>query len=124
MLGSLFTAVSIGWFKRRILDVGGWAGAVLFGLLKAYDEMPDALKEPLLRTLSGNWREITLGVLPGAFAYVISQVQSWRATVTPQVVTPAGNKTITAQPEARPRKLRLPGAGDRRANWLDKLTGN
>ena len=89
---SLFTSVAAGWLARRILDYGGWLGTFLLTVITTYNNLPPAVQESIALAVQGNWKEITLGALLPLFGLVVSQVQSFRATVKPQVVTPEGKK--------------------------------
>ncbi|HYG58929.1 MAG TPA: hypothetical protein VD902_12795 [Symbiobacteriaceae bacterium] len=111
----MFTSVFLGWLGRRIPEVGGIAIGGLFALIQFYNAMPPAVQEIVQRAATGHWHEITLGSLPGLAIWAWGQWKSYKATVTPQVVTQAGEKielnklppgtqaTVTATVEAAPR---------------------
>lgn len=88
----IFTKVAFGWLMRRVLDWGGWVGTFLLGIIGLYNTLPAQAQTAVQAALSGHWQNITLGSLVPLGALVISQVMSFRATVKPQVVTPAGVK--------------------------------
>ena len=114
---SILSSVALGWFGRRILDVGGWVGGVLWVVLKTYSELPPAGQELVGKVLQGHWQEITLGGAVGFFAWLWSQRASFLATVKTQVVTPQGAKiegdqlspaawseVVAAASQAKPRR--------------------
>lgn len=52
--------------------------------------------------IEGNWQEITLGSVPGILALIWSQIQSYRATVKPQIVTEDGQQAdLKELPQAK-----------------------
>jgi hypothetical protein len=127
-MGKLFSKVALGWFGRRVLDWGGWLGTFIGGALALYNNLPPAVQDLILRVLTGNWKELTLGALVGLVPLVISQIASFRATVKPQVVTPEGIKTpldelpvgqkietVTAARQAAQRR--------KKPSLLERLTG-
>lgn len=88
----LFSSVALGWLGRRVLDYGGWLGSAIMATITFYNGLPPEAQTIVQLTLTQNWREITLGSLVPLFGLVVSQIQSFRATVKPQVVTPDGDK--------------------------------
>lgn len=89
---SILSSVALGWIGRRILDVGGWAGGVLWVILKTYDALPPVGQELVGKALQGHWQELTLGGAAGLVAWLWSQRDSFIATVRPQIVTNDGRK--------------------------------
>lgn len=109
-----------GWLLRRILDWGGWLGTFLLAAIQLYNTLPPHAQASLQSALSGNWREITLGALVPLLGLVVSQVQSWRATVEPQVVTPEGEKVKLPPDETAAITPSAP-LPPRRPTLLDRL---
>lgn len=105
MLSTIFAAISgnaiIGWLSRRVWDWGGqilgWLGFML-GLFAALDP---ATQATVIMVLQGRWGEITLLSVFGLVSFVASQVRSYRATVTPQIVLPGGQRRVLTEQEAR-----------------------
>lgn len=95
---AFLSSAALGWFLRRILDWGGWLGAVLLGIVNFYNALPPELQGVIVKVLQGNWHQITLGAVPGLVALVWSQIQSYRATVRPQVVIDGQQLPISSMP--------------------------
>lgn len=91
---NLFTNVALGWLRRRVPDWGGWIGTFLAAALVIYNNMTTDQKAMIEQVLSGNWQEITLGAIVPFCVLIVSQVFSFRATVTPQAVTTDGVKIV------------------------------
>ena len=89
---SILSSVALGWFGRRILDWGGWLGTFLLSVIGVYNSLPPVAQEAIQAVVTGHWQDITLGSLIPLGALVWSQIASFRATVRPQLVTPAGKK--------------------------------
>lgn len=89
---SILSSVALGWFTRRILDVGGWLGMVITGAIGVYSALPPQTQAAVTQAIQGHWGDITLSSLTPLLVYLGSQVVSFRATVKPQVVTKAGTK--------------------------------
>lgn len=114
----MLSSVALGWLGRRVLDWGGWVGGTLFTIIQFYNSLPPGVQMIIQQVAEKRWTEITLGSLFIFVPYVWSQVQSFMATVKPQVVTEEGKRvptnklpepvkeTIEAKvaPEARKRK--------------------
>ncbi len=64
---AFLASAALGWFLRRILDWGGWLGAVLLGIINFYNALPPQLQGVIVKVLEGNWQQITLGALPGSW---------------------------------------------------------
>ncbi|OEO32756.1 hypothetical protein VW23_009930 [Devosia insulae DS-56] len=95
---TFLSSAALGWFLRRILDWGGWLGAALLAMINFYNALPPQLQVAIAKIVAGNWREITLGAVPGLVALVWSQIQSFRATVRPQVVIDGQQLPIKKMP--------------------------
>jgi hypothetical protein len=94
----MIQSVVLGWLARRIPDWGGWltmAGSAALWLFDAYSRMTPTDQEVIGQLLQGNWKTVTLGGAAGFISLIISQWRSYRATVTPQVVTEEGIKVET-----------------------------
>lgn len=89
---SILSSVALGWFGRRVLDWGGWLGTFLLSVIGLYNSLPPVAQDAIQAVVTGHWQDITLGSLIPLAALVWSQIASFRATVRPQVVTPAGKK--------------------------------
>lgn len=98
-MGSFFASVAVQWFLRRILDWGGWLGAVLLGIINFYNALPPPAQVAVSTIIQGKWQEITLGSLIPLGALVWSQIQSFRATVRPQVVVNGQQVPLEAIPQ-------------------------
>lgn len=98
-MGSFFASVAVQWFLRRILDWGGWLGAVLLGIINFYNALPPPAQAAVSTIIQGKWQEITLGSLIPLGALVWSQIQSFRATVRPQVVVNGQQVPLEAIPQ-------------------------
>lgn len=91
-MGSFFASVAVQWFLRRILDWGGWLGGFLLFVINTYNSLPPPLQAAVVTVIEGHWQDITLGSLIPLGALVWSQIQSFRATVRPQIVTRDGQQ--------------------------------
>lgn len=91
-MGAFFASVAVKWWLRRILDWGGWMATLLLGVINTYNNLPPGLQAVIVQVIEGNWQEITLGSVPGIIALIWSQIQSYRATVKPQIVTADGKQ--------------------------------
>lgn len=89
----LFTQAGLGWLGRRVLDWGGWLGTTGVSLVTLYNSLPPTTQTAIQHAWEGHWQDITLGSLVPIAALVFSQVQSYRATVKPAMVTTDGTKT-------------------------------
>lgn len=97
-MNNFFTDVAVGWIKRRIPEFGGLAvtlGSVALWLLDAYSRLTPQDQEAIGQLLSGNWKTVTLGTVAGLASWLFAQRNSFRATVTPQIVTEEGEKVET-----------------------------
>lgn len=101
-MGSFFASVAVQWFLRRILDWGGWLGGFLLFVINTYNSLPPPLQVAVVAVIEGHWQDITLGSLIPLGALVWSQIQSFRATVKPQIVTSDGQQV--ALPDLDPAK--------------------
>jgi hypothetical protein len=95
---AFLSSAALGWFQRRILDWGGWLGAALLAVINFYNALPPELQVAITKIVAGSWQEITLGAVPGLVALVWSQIQSFRATVRPQVVIDGRQLPINQMP--------------------------
>ncbi len=98
---SFFASVAVQWFLRRILDWGGWFGGFLLFVINTYNSLPPPLQVAVTTVIEGNWQEITLGSLIPIGGLVWSQVQSFRATVRPQIVTDGKSVPLRELPHAK-----------------------
>ena len=74
--------------------------------------------------VAGNWREITLGAVPGLVALLWSQIQSYRATVRPQVVIDGQQLPIDRMPNREATgvvELSRTALGKRAETLVEKL---
>lgn len=101
-MGSFFASVAVQWFLRRILDWGGWLGTFLLGVIGFYNSLPPPLQAAIVTVVQGHWQDITLGSVIPLLGLIWSQIQSFRATVKPQIVTSDGKQV--ALPELAPAK--------------------
>lgn len=101
-MGAFFASVAVKWWLRRILDWGGWLGTFLLGLIGFYNSLPPPLQAAIGTVVQGKWQDITLGSLIPLVALVWSQIQSYRATVQPQIVSRDGSQVTL--PELPPAK--------------------
>ena len=116
---SILSSVALGFFGRKLLDVGGWVGGVAMTAITAYNSMPPPLQAVVGKALTGHWQEITLAAIPGLVAWGWGQLKSYKATVKPQIVTSDGQKvdldklqptmqaTVEASAVAAPRRRTL-----------------
>jgi hypothetical protein len=95
MFASLAQNVVLGWLFRRAQEIGGLVGT----LALLYVGLGPQGQETISQLLGGSWQNVSLGAIATMAVYVWSQVQSFRATVKPQVVTTEGKK-ITPQPDS------------------------
>lgn len=101
-MGAFFASIAVKWWLRRILDWGGWLATLLLGAINLYNNLPPGLQSVVVRVIEGNWQEITLGSVPGILALIWSQIQSYRATVKPQIVTEDGQQAdLKELPQAK-----------------------
>lgn len=89
---SILSSVALGFFGRKIIDVGGWVGGVAMAAFGFYAAASPAQQQMIGNILHGKWQDITLGALVPFIIWGFGQVMSYRATVKPQVVTPLGQK--------------------------------
>jgi len=95
---AFLSSAAFGWFLRRILDWGGWVGGFLLAVINTYNAMPPPLQAAIVTVVEGRWQEITLGSLIPLGALIWSQIQSFRATVRPQVVIDGQQLPIEKMP--------------------------
>ena len=95
---AFLSSAAFGWFLRRILDWGGWVGGFLLAIINTYNALPPPLQAAIVTVVEGRWQEITLGSLIPLVALVWSQIQSYRATVRPQVVIDGQQLPISSMP--------------------------
>ena len=118
------SSAALGWFLRRILDWGGWLGAALLAVINFYNALPPELQGVIVKIFEGNWQSITLGSVPGLIALVWSQVQSFRATVRPQVVIDGQQLPIDRMPNREATgvvELSRTALGKRSGTLVEKL---
>lgn len=118
------SSAALGWFLRRILDWGGWLGAALLAVINFYNALPPELQGVIVKVVAGNWREITLGAVPGLVALLWSQIQSYRATVRPQVVIDGQQLPIDRMPNREATgvvELSRTALGKRSETLVEKL---
>lgn len=89
---SILSSVALGFFGRKLLDVGGWLGGVISAGLTFYAVASPAQQQVISDLLTGKWQDITLGALIPFIIWAWGQFMQFRATVKPQLVTPAGKK--------------------------------
>ena len=120
---AFLSSAALGWFLRRILDWRGWLGAVL-AVINFYNALPPELQGVIVKVVAGNWREITLGAVPGLVALLWSQIQSYRATVRPQVVIDGQQLPIDRMPNREATgvvELSRTALGKRAETLVEKL---
>lgn len=111
---SILSSVALGFFGRKLLDVGGWVGGVAMAAFGFYAAATPAQQAVIGNILTGKWQDITLGALVPFIIWGWGQFMSYRATVRPQVVTSDGQKiqslpdsvqaTVEAAATAVPRR--------------------
>jgi len=134
---SILSSVALGWFGRRIGDWGGWIAAFVGTLVAIYSQLDPggqhAVMESVKQIATGRWREIPLGQLVtvfGVVSLVWSQRKSYKATTTPQIVTPQGDKvelkelTPAAQRDVTATAERAPKSTTVLDMLLEKLNRN
>ena len=99
MLTTIFMAVAqnviLGWLWRRLQELVGWAA----GLVPLFMMLPPEYQGLVMGVLQGQGGGYSISVYFGFAVYLISQWQSFRSTVVPQVVTSSGQK-ITPKPDS------------------------
>jgi hypothetical protein len=121
---AFLSSAALGWFLRRILDWGGWLGTALLAAINFYNALPPELQVVIAKVVAGNWQEITLGALPGLAALLWSQIQSYRATVRPQVVIDGQQLPIDRMPNREATgvaELSRTALGKRGETLIEKL---
>jgi len=98
-MGSFLSSIAVQWFLRRILDWGGWIGITLLGVINFYNALPPPLQAAIVTVIEGRWQDITLGSLIPLGGLIWSQIQSFRATVKPQVVIDGQQVPMTEIPQ-------------------------
>src|SRR5688572_3674656 len=98
-LATLFTQAGFGWLLRRVPDWGGHVLGWLGGLFALFMQLDPATQAIIVTVLQGNWQEITLGSAIGFVIWALSQWRSWRATVSPHVVTT--DRRVLTEDQAR-----------------------
>jgi hypothetical protein len=88
MLTAIATNVITGWLWRRAQELGSLA--VFF--VPIYLAMPASMQGNLQAILTGQGGGLTISAAVGLGWYVWTQIQSYRATTRPQVVTTGGTK--------------------------------
>lgn len=106
MFSNIFTAVSqnaaTGWVARRVLEVGGWLGAVVPMIMA----LPPEHQAVIVAILTGQGGSLSIAAVIGFGVYIWSQIMSYRETVKPQVVTKDHKKlSIPELTEAEARAL-------------------
>lgn len=96
MLTAIATNVITGWLWRRVQELGSFAAV----LIPIYLAMSPAMQATVHAIFTGQGGGLTVSAALGLAWYVWTQVQSYRATVRPQVVTTDG------------KKLGLPSSGE------------
>ena len=84
--------VITGWLWRRVQELGALATV----LIPIYLAMPQSMKDDVHAIFSGQGGGVTISAAIGLAWYVWTQIQSYRATVKPQVVTSDGQKIAIA----------------------------
>lgn len=83
----MFKAVSenvvVGWIVRRVLEVGGWLGAIVPMIMA----LPPEHQAVIVAILTGQGGSLSIAAVIGFAVYIWSQIMSWRSTVRPQIVT-------------------------------------
>lgn len=81
----------LGWLWRRVQELASWGA----GLAPLYMSLPKTYQDLIMGILSGKGGGYTISVYLGFAYYIFTQVQSYRATTQPQVVTEDGKKVAT-----------------------------
>ena len=82
-LSGLAGNVVVGWVLRRVGEVAG----LLAFLLSLVLSLPPAYQDVIIALLTGQGGGLTITAILGLLGYLWAQYRSYRATVTPQVVT-------------------------------------
>lgn len=90
MLTSIIQSAAAGWLWRRCQELGSLA---MF-FVPIYLAMPPSMQADVHAILTGQGGGLTISAAIGLAWYVWTQVQSYRATTVPQVVTAAGEKIL------------------------------
>ena len=75
-MNKLLSSAALGWLGRRALDWGGWLGTFIVSVLTFWNNLPEVQQDFLLRLLSRNWQEITLGALIPFLGLVVPNIVS------------------------------------------------
>lgn len=100
MFKSLSENVIVGWVRRRFVEVGGIATAIIPFILA----MPPEQHAVLIAIITGQGGALSVAAAIGFAVYVIGQVRSYIATVRPQIVTSDKKKIevpVLTEAEAR-----------------------
>lgn len=114
---SFFTGLIGQWIIRRILELGGLAGAALTG----WNSLPPATQEAILAVLGARWQEVTLGTLAALVPSIWGYVWSFLSTIKPQVVTADHEQIPLTKTGAREAEAVAKLAPKPRTLW-DRLT--
>ena len=121
-MGSFLSSIAVQWFLRRILDWGGWIGITLLGVINFYNALPPPLQAAIVTVIEGRWQDITLGSLIPLGGLIWSQIQSFRATVKPQVVIDGQQVPMTEIPQKTVvEELTRTALGQRKETLIEKL---
>lgn len=111
---SIISSVALGFFGRKLLDVGGWLFGSIGTVVGIYNTLPPDLQAVVIKGAQGHWGEIAITAIPGFLVWGYGQFMSYKATVRPQVVTSDGQKiqslpenvqaTVEAAAAAAPRR--------------------
>lgn len=120
---NVFDNIAAQWIIRRLLEVGGWLGAVA----SIFVGLPPEHQAVVIAIITGQGGGLTISAAIGLAVYLYSQVLSWRATVRPQVITEYAGRPVQVPLEqlpARDRQVVTEAARARpRRTLLDVLLG-
>lgn len=120
MLTSIIQSAAAGWIGRRVQELGSLAAM----LVPVYLAMPPDMKDSVHAIFTGQGGGLTISAAIGLAWYLWTQLQSFRATVRPQVVTGDGKKIVLEKDTRAASQIEAVAVTAPRARTLwERLTG-
>lgn len=120
MVEAILKSVIAGWLWRRVQEVASFAAV----LVPVYLAMPPEMQETVRRIFTGGAGELSVSAYLGLGYYLFTQIQSYRATTVPQVVTPDGQKIMPKKDSVAMERVEVQAkAAPKRGTLAEKFFG-